>query len=453
MKRIAEEKILKWANSARRKPLIIRGARQVGKTWLVENCLAKQFDNFVKIDLESQSQFHDAFSGDLSPERMLNIIEARTGRIVPGKTLLFIDEIQGYPRAITALRYFYEQLPELHVVAAGSMLEFAFGQISVPVGRVQYLHLQPMTFYEFMLAMGNDVVAEKLLEHPQNQPVAIVDAIHEQLRKYFFVGGMPEAVAAYRNTHSMLEAYEVHSEIVSSYREDFAKYRPTVDYSCLDTVLGNVAHTVGQQIVYTRLYEHATSKTNHKAFDLLCRAKLINRISSSSPSGLPLGFGGSKRFKASLLDIGLMQHMCGIDPSIAIGKKELLSIYNGQLAEQFVAQELLAWHSKSLYYWSRAERSSNAEVDYLTVRDGKIYPVEVKSGSAGRLKSCIYALKPTPTANRAGYYRVAISGTTGTETCILAAVRYAAAGRPSVFTVVVNGLPWVELGNHRCLLF
>jgi len=387
MKRIAEGRIVKWAESGRRKPLIIRGARQVGKTWLVENCLAKRFDNFVKIDLESQPHFHEAFAGELSPTRMLNTIEARTGRIIPGKTLLFIDEIQSCPRAITALRYFYEDLPELHVVAAGSMLEFAFGQISVPVGRVQYLHLQPMTFYEFLLALGKDVMAEALMEHPGEQSDAVVKAIHEELKNYFFVGGMPEAVAAYRDTKALLEAYEVHSEIVSSYREDFAKYRPAVDYTCLNTIFQTVAKSVGQQIVYTRLYEHATGTTNHKAFDLLCKAKLVNRIDSANPSGLPLGVGGGKRFKASVLDIGLMQHLCGISPTMAVGKECLLSIYNGQLAEQFVAQELLAWHSENLHYWSRTARSANAEVDFLTVRGGRIYPVEVKSGPAGRLKS------------------------------------------------------------------
>ncbi|VGO16419.1 hypothetical protein PDESU_05010 [Pontiella desulfatans] len=396
MKRIAEEKIIKWANSARRKPLIIRGARQVGKTWLVENCLAKQFDRYVKINLESQPHYHGAFSGELSPEVMLNVIEASAGRIIPGKTLLFIDEIQSCPRAITALRYFYEQMPELHVVAAGSMLEFAFGEISVPVGRVQYLHLQPMTFYEFLLAIGKEVMAEKLLEPPCGHPAEIVTAIHEQLRNYFFVGGMPEAVAAYRESGSLLEAYEVHSEIITSYREDFAKYRPSVDYTCLDTVFATAAKTVGQQILYTRLYEHATGKTNHKAFDLLCKAKLMQRVASANPSGLPLGADGGKRFKAAMLDIGIMQHLCGIPPSAAVGKENLLSVYNGQLAEQFVAQELLAWHGENLHYWSRTARSANAEVDYLAVRDGRIYPVEVKSGPSGRLKSLHLCLKTYP---------------------------------------------------------
>jgi len=395
MKRLAEQKIVKWANSKRRKPLIIRGARQVGKTWLVENCLAKQFESFVKIDLESQPHFHKAFESDLSPEKMINHIESHTGRIIPGKTLLFIDEIQGCPRAITALRYFYEECPSLHVVAAGSMLEFAFGQISVPVGRVQYLHLQPMTFYEFLLAVGKDFLAEKLLEHPQEQVASLVGAIHEQLRHYFFVGGMPEAVAAYSESKSLLDAYDVHAEIVTAYREDFAKYRPAVDFTCLDTIFQNVARCVGNQIVYTRLYPNATGPTNHKAFDLLCRAKLLNRITTANPSGFPLGLEG-KRFKASVVDIGLMQHLCGAKPSMAVEQNDLLSIYRGQLAEQFVAQEFLAWHEEELHYWSRTARSASAEVDFIAVKDGSIYPVEVKSGSAGRLKSLHLCLETYP---------------------------------------------------------
>jgi len=396
MKRIAERRILDWADSPRRKPLIIRGARQVGKTWLVENCLAERFDNLVKIDLEKQPQYHAAFAGDLSPKKMLSDIEVHAGRIIPGKTLLFIDEIQGCPRAITALRYFYEELPELHVVAAGSMLEFAFGQTSIPVGRVQYLHLSPMTFYEYLLAVGKDQVAEKLLEHPRNHSEVVVAAIREQLRDYFLIGGMPEAVAAFRDTHSKLEAFEVQSEILTSYREDFAKYRPTVDYACLDGVFLSASRSVGEQIKYTELYKHATSVTNHKAFDLLCKAKVIHKVCASTPAGLPLGGSMGKRFKAAMVDIGLLQRLCGVDVASASREESLLGLYRGKLAEQFVAQELIAWHQRDLYYWSRAAKSSSAEVDYLAVRDGKIFPVEVKSGPAGRLRSLHLCLSNYP---------------------------------------------------------
>ena len=167
MKRLAEKEVIKWKNSHRRKPLIIRGARQVGKTWLVENVLANSFDSFVKIDLEKRRDLHVHFAGNLEPRTILNHLELVTSRIISGKTLLFFDEIQACPRAITALRYFYEQIHELHVVAAGSLLEFAFDEISVPVGRVQYLHLHPMTFYEYLLAMGKEPMADYSLTPPK----------------------------------------------------------------------------------------------------------------------------------------------------------------------------------------------------------------------------------------------------------------------------------------------
>ena len=192
MRRIVEEQILDWRDSSRRKPLIVRGARQVGKTWLVENFLAKKFENLAKIDLEERKDMHVHFSGNLDPKGILEVLEITTGKIVPGKTLLFLDEIQACPRAIMALRYFYEKMPELHVVAAGSLLEFAFDEISFPVGRVQYLHLRPMTFYEYLLALGKQPMAELVLK-PQD---AVSDASQQmvlgELKKYFLVGGMPE---------------------------------------------------------------------------------------------------------------------------------------------------------------------------------------------------------------------------------------------------------------------
>ena len=396
MKRIIEKKMLEWIDSPRRKPLIIRGARQVGKTWLVENCLAKEFEHFVRIDLEKQPQLHPAFSGDISPLRVINELEVHVGRIVPGKTLLFIDEIQACPRAITALRYFYEELPELHVAAAGSMLEFAFGDISVPVGRVQYLHVSPMTFYEYLLAMDKEVLAEKLLMDPAEYSEIIGAAISEQMKHYFFVGGMPEAVKVYRDTHSRLEAFDIHRQILDSYRADFSKYRPHVNSACLEGVFEQASKSIGQQIKYTKLYGGASGVTNHKAFDLLCKAKLLHKIPSSDPSGLPLGATVSKKFKACMLDIGLLGRLCGVDVAAEWSQSNLLAMYRGKLAEQFVAQELLAWHGRKLYYWSREAKNSNAEIDYLAVRKGDIYPIEVKSGPAGRLRSLHMCLEKYP---------------------------------------------------------
>ena len=388
MKRLAEKQVVGWKNSLRRKPLIIRGARQVGKTWLVENVLAKQFDNFVKIDLEKRRDLHTYFAGALEPRSILSHLELAAGRITPGKTLLFFDEIQACPRAIMALRYFYEELPELHVIAAGSLLEFAFGEISIPVGRVQYLHMHPMTFYEYLLAMGKEPMAEYTLNPQDTVAESVQQMILGELRSYFFVGGMPECIKTYRNSGSMVETFHVQSEILDSYRDDFSKYMPRINTMCLDAVFLNTAKSVGEQLKYTRLNDGHSGQMNRKAFDLLVKARVIHKIPACDPSGLPLGAtANQKKFKASMLDIGLMQRLCQVPVELELQQENLLAMYRGKLAEQFVAQELLAWHSSKLFYWARDARGSNAEVDYLVVRGGKIYPVEVKSGPGGSLRS------------------------------------------------------------------
>jgi predicted AAA+ superfamily ATPase len=397
MKRLAEKEIIEWKNSPRRKPLIIRGARQVGKTWLVENVLANLFDSFVKIDLEKRRDLHVHFAGNLEPRTILNHLELVTRRIISGKTLLFFDEIQACPRAITALRYFYEQIHELHVVAAGSLLEFAFDEISVPVGRVQYLHLHPMTFYEYLLAIGKEPMADYSITPPKRAAPSIQMMILSQLRNYFFVGGMPECVKTWRDSGSMVETFQVQSEILESYRDDFSKYKPRIDTACLDAVFLNTAKSVGEQLKYTRLNSGHSGQMNRKAFDLLNKAQIVQKIPSCDPSGLPLGAtANQKKFKASLMDIGLLQRICQVPAELELQQDNMLAMYRGKLAEQFVAQELLAWHSSELYYWARDARGSNAEVDYLAVHESKIYPVEVKSGMGGSLRSLHLMLEKYP---------------------------------------------------------
>ena len=199
---------------------------------------------------------------------------------------------------------------------------------------------------------------------------------------------MPECVTAYHETGSILEAFKVQAEILNSYRDDFAKYTPRVDRTCLESVLLNVARQAGEQIKYTRLDSHHTGPTNSRAFEVLCKARVIHKIAACDPSGLPLGATASgKRFKAMLVDIGLLQSLCQVPADLELRQDDLLAIYRGKLAEQFVAQELIACHSSELFYWSREARSSNAEVDFLVVRNGRIVPVEVKSGPSGSLRS------------------------------------------------------------------
>jgi uncharacterized protein len=397
MKRLPENQILSWKDAPRRKPLVIRGARQVGKTWLVENVLAKHFDRFVKIDLEKRRDLHVHFDGNLEPRTILGYLELATDRILPGRTLLFFDEIQACPRALAALRYFYEEMPDLHVVAAGSMLEFAFGDVSIPVGRVQYLQMHPMTFHEYLLALGKTPMAEQVLISPAETDPAVQRMILAELRNYFFVGGMPECVKTYRNSGSMLETFQVQAEIIDAYRDDFSKYMPRVDPACLDAVFLNVARGIGEQLKYTRLNDGHSGQTNRKAFDLLAKARVIHKIPACNPSGLPLGATANpKKFKASMLDIGLLQRLCQVPVELELQQKSLLAMYRGKLAEQFVAQELLAWHGSELFYWARNARASHAEVDYLVVKTGQIYPVEVKSGKGGSLRSLHLMLEKYP---------------------------------------------------------
>ncbi|HAS84066.1 MAG TPA: nuclease [Verrucomicrobia bacterium] len=398
MYRMAQEQIERWITALRRKPLIVRGARQVGKTWLVEHMAAARFESMVKVDLEKRRDLHIHFGDNLDPKRIIQHLEVDSGqRIEPGRTLLFLDEIQACPRAIMALRYFYEQLPDLHVIAAGSLLEFALGDISVPVGRVQYLHLYPMTFREYLGGIGNKVAAETAARHPSEVDEAIQRQLLKELRTYFFVGGMPESVQVYRDTQSLVESFRAQAEIIASYRDDFAKYTPRVDSGCLDRVLLNVTRQVGEQIKYTRLDDSHTGPTNRRAFDLLCKARVIHKIAACNPSGLPLGAGANdKRFKAALLDIGLMQNLCQVPVDLEWREDDLLAMYRGKLAEQFVAQEMVASHASELFYWAREARGSNAEVDYLAVRQGRILPVEVKSGAGGSLRSLHLMLDTYP---------------------------------------------------------
>ena len=390
-----------WQQSRRRKPLIIRGARQVGKTWLVENVLAGKFEHLAKVDLEERKDLHVHFSGNLDPANIVEALEITVGRIVPGKTLLFLDEIQSCPRAIMALRYFYEKMPDLHVVAAGSLLEFAFDEISFPVGRVQYLHVYPMTFYEYLLAIGRESMAELTRKSQAAVPESMQQMVLAELKKFLFVGGMPECIKVYRDSSSLLDAFAVQTEILGSFRDDFAKYKPHMDTACLNAVFQNTAQAVGDQIKYSRLNDGHTGPTNRKAFDLLCKARIFHKISACSPAGLPLAATAKgRKFKACMLDVGLLQRLCEVPVETALTQDDLLAIYKGQLAEQFVAQEMLAWQGAELFYWARDARSSRAEVDYLIVRDGTIYPVEVKSGPGGRLKSLHLLLQTYPNCPR-----------------------------------------------------
>lgn len=398
MRRLVEPKLREWRDAQRRKPLIVRGARQVGKTHSVEEFGRNCFENLVTIDLERNRPWHRVFLGNLDAGRILSELEILGGgKITPGKTLLFLDEIQSCPRAIMALRYLYEEYPALHVIAAGSLLEFALTDISFPVGRVQFLDMHPLTLAEYLWAIGKDAAAEIVLSPPQQFGESVHNLLLDEVRRYFFVGGMPESVQAYADTRSMQESFAVQQELCDSFRQDFSKYAPRADKYCLDAVFTGIARNTGRQIKYTRLAEGYSHPTIRRAFEILCMARLAQRVPSATPSGLPLGATASpKRFKALMLDIGLCQCLCGVKADAEYQKTDLLAIHEGAMAEQFAGQEMTVSQGSGLHYWAREVRGSSAEVDYLVAMNGQIHPVEVKSGPAGRLKSLHLLLESYP---------------------------------------------------------
>lgn len=389
MERHVFGELKEWVQSTRRKPLLLRGARQVGKTWLVEKLAQLEFDSYLKIDFEEKPEFITVFEGDLDPQKICAELELMSGlNINEGNTLLFLDEVQVCPRAILALRYFFEKMPGLHVIAAGSLLEFAFTEISFPVGRIQILEVHPMNFAEFLLALGYKKAAEIC-----NNPVSEVsESVHEflidQLRIYWIVGGMPECIEVYKNSKSIKQATEVQDEIIETYQLDFVKYRPRTDINCLGTVFSGIASTVGQQIKYTGLAKDYSIPTIKKAYESLVLARLAKKVKAVSTPGIPLDVHASdKKFKNVFLDIGLMNRIMKVDYSETLSHRNLLGIYRGRLAEQFVGQEFASGITKQLYYWARNAKNSNAEVDFLLQFENALIPVEVKDGPSGKLKS------------------------------------------------------------------
>ncbi|HKK61270.1 MAG TPA: AAA family ATPase [Bacteroidales bacterium] len=378
-----------WSGRTRRKPLLLRGARQVGKTWLVDKLANEDFNNYIKIDFEENPGFKNLFEGDINPHKICTELELMLGiDIQPGKSLLFFDEVQLCPRAIISLRYFYEKMADLHVIAAGSLLEFALSEISFPVGRIQILEIHPMVFSEFLDANGYEEASKICNNRVEQLSASVHDFLIQQLRIYWIVGGMPESIKVYRESKSIKQAIEVQDEIIETYQLDFVKYKPKTDFNCLKSVFSGIASNVGHQVKYTGLARDYSIPTIRKAYESLLMARLAKKIRAVSAPGNPIEvFASEKKFKNIFLDIGLMNRIINLDYSEALSHKNLLAIYRGQLAEQFVGQEFAAASNSNLYYWARDAKSSNAEIDYLAQFDNEFVPVEVKDGPSGKLRS------------------------------------------------------------------
>jgi uncharacterized protein len=394
MNRLIDKHLQQWAKSAHRKPLLLRGARQVGKTYAARS-LGKNFSSYVEINFELTPEATLLFEKDLDPIRLMRDLSAFSGKkIDPGKTLLFFDEIQAAPKAVTALRYFYEGMPALHVIAAGSHLGFAFDEVGVPVGRVSMLQMRPLSFLEFLCASGNNLLAREIVHHDPTQPLmnALHDKANNLLGQYYAIGGMPESAVAWIDHKDIDICRKINLEIIKSYRQDLDKYSAKFGQKYLDVVFESIPRQMGTKFRYHAIHGEYRKNQLAPALDLLQKLGVATKVYHSSAQGVPLGGSiNSDKFKVLFVDVALSQAMLGLPAGNWI-LDALESMDNkGEITEAFVGQEILAYQDPdldtSLYYWHRESRSSNAEVDYLIQQESDVIPVEVKSGTTGWLRS------------------------------------------------------------------
>ncbi len=385
-----------WLKDSRRKPLVIRGARQVGKSTLVQLFAKEYGKDLLELNLERYPELSEIFNTK-DPDHIIQQIEFLPGmKQVSQNSLLFLDEIQSVPEAIPALRYFYEDKPWLPVLSAGSLLEFVLSDhsFSMPVGRIQYLHMGPMTFSEFLMGIGEEKLGSFILNYEPGQSIG--EIVHGRLlsllRSYYFVGGMPEAVSVFAATKSYKQVSRVHNSVLETYLEDFPKYIGSRNLNRMRRVFHFIARNVGRKIKYSNISFEDQSGTLKKDIDLLSMARVIGKVIRSHCSGLPLHADiDEKVYKPLFLDVGLMNAVCGLDWRAVSQMDDAQLINEGAIAEQFAGQHLQNMFSdalnRELTYWLRQGRSSNAELDFVVQTGGHIIPVEVKAGAAGSLKS------------------------------------------------------------------
>ena len=394
MKRLIDHYLLEWKDSHYRKPLLLRGARQVGKTYAIRQ-LGKTYKSFVEVNFEITTPAKDIFEYDLEPERIIRDLSLLIKeQIIPGKTLLFFDEIQDSPRVLTALRYFYEKMPELHVVAAGSLLDFTIQSVGIPVGRVQSLYMYPLSFFEFLCACGYEIVAQEILRGNFNAPLS--DVIHHQLLKLFgeycAIGGMPEAVMLWKKTKNPLLCFEVHHTLIDTYRQDFGKYAEKFQIKYLTTLFNAIPRFLGTRFKYSAIEGEYRKRELAPCLDLLVTAGVVHSVTRSAGNGVPLGAEVDfENFKLIFIDAALGQSLLGLDLGSWFLTPHQEFVNKGAVIEAIIGQELLAYahpsHRSLLFYWARNAPGSEAEIDYLITEQNKVVPVEVKSGAGSTLKS------------------------------------------------------------------
>ena len=396
MKRSELNYLKNWKDKKTRKPLVIRGARQVGKSYLVRQFAQIYALDILEINFELNDDYIACFQSK-DPKQIITLLELKASqKVIAGKTLIFLDEIQAAPQVLATLRYFYEILPQFHIIAAGSLLDFILEEhsFSMPVGRIEYMHLGPLNFKYFLKGIEKEQLGKFIEEYHFSTPFPVV--VHDELMKmfklYLAIGGMPEAIEVYKDTGSLLEVDMIKQSILLSYRDDFSKYGRRFKHSIIQKVFQKLPFQIGQKLKYVNLDSNEKSSDLKKTLHLLELARIYYPVYHTAANGIPLRAQTNEKIQKPLfLDVGLLTKACGVNYAEIEAADEVTLINSGSLCEQFIGQHLLyakpSYEEPELFYWCREKRQSSAEIDYILNYGSKIIPVEIKAGKTGTLKS------------------------------------------------------------------
>ncbi|MDE7222966.1 MAG: ATP-binding protein [Acetatifactor sp.] len=401
MYRYAMESLYKWKEGHNRKPLIIEGARQVGKTWLMREFGKQAYQNMVYINFDSNPRMSELFSSDLDVDRILMGLEVYSNmKIHAENTLIIFDEVQEVPRALSSLKYFYENAPEYQIICAGSLLGIALhGGTSFPVGKVDFLKLYPLSFKEFLMAAGNERYADLLLQGDYKMVAAFKQTYIDALKQYFFVGGMPEAVLSFAEEKDFGKVRQIQKRILEAYEQDFSKHAPIDIVPKLRMVWNSIPSQLAKEnkkFIYGLVREGGRARDYEAAIMWLIDCGLVHKVSRVTTGHIPLkAYEDMRAFKLFVVDVGLLGCMVGISPKILLDGNALFVEFKGALAEQYVLQQLIVsgW---GIYYYTND--NSSCEVDFILDTGEQIIPVEVKAEvnlKAKSLKSFVEKYKPS----------------------------------------------------------
>ncbi len=389
MERTAISELYEWKSRSDRKPLIVRGARQVGKTWLILDFAKKAYEQYVYVNFEEDSFLNHVFEDDFDIDRIITAISLRTQQDIGKDTLLIFDEIQAAPRGVTALKYFCEKARDYHVIAAGSLLGIAMHRSdSFPVGKVDFVDLSPLDFHEFLLAIGEDRIAGLLTKRDWQTVAMVKDRLTALLKTYYYVGGMPEVVDSYRQRKDFAEVRRIQNSILDTYTNDFSKHAPINEVPRIRMVWNSIAGQLAKEnrkFIYGMLREGARAKDFEVAIEWLMDAGLIYKVNRTKSGELPLNaFEDFSAFKIYLLDVGLLSAINKLTAETLIRGNEIFNTYKGALTEQYFFQQIRG-KVDFVYYWSAD--NSRGEVDFVVQKAERVIPIEVKAEENLRAKS------------------------------------------------------------------